>query len=83
MFRHLSLYRRNLRQRKVKLVWVNEWFKLMEFESAGSKWQKTWGQFQGKLHFFFEFTEFKVALQGSTVQCIFQAHAKSVLCKFM
>lgn len=55
----------------------------MEFESAGSKWQKTWGQFQGKLHFFFEFTEFKVALQGSTVQCIFQAHAKSVLCKFM
>lgn len=55
----------------------------MEFESAGSKWQKTWGQFQGKLLFFFEFTEFKVALQGSTVQCIFQAHAKSVLCKFM
>ena len=29
--------------------------------------------------FFFEFTEFKVALHGSTVQCIFRAHAKCLM----
>lgn len=40
------------------------------------------GSILGEIAFFFEFTEFKVALQGSTVQCIFQALAKSVLCKF-
>lgn len=41
------------------------------------------GSIPGEMAFFFEFTDFKVALQSSTVQCIFRARAKSVLCKFM